>query len=113
MTENDKDSIKVAVAVRVARVALGMSQQELAERIGIAKITLARVETLESKLKAEYYMRALRLFNQMGVEIDSLLSDNIKININEQALTQAFNKLQDESTRRKDRKKSKKDADSA
>lgn len=113
MTENDKDSIRVAVAVRVARVALGMSQQELAERIGIAKITLARVETLESKLKAEYYMRALRLFNQMGVEIDSLLSDNIKININEQALTQAFNKLQDESTRRKDRKKSKKDADSA
>lgn len=113
MTENEKDSIKVAVAVRVARVALGMSQQELAERIGIAKITLARVETLESKLKAEYYMRALRLFNQMGVEIDSLLSDNIKININEQALTQAFNKLQDESTRRKDRKKSKKDADYA
>lgn len=108
MDNLDIESIKVAVAVRVGRSAAGLSQQELADMIGISKVTLARVETLESKLKAEFYMKAIKIFRDMGVEMDTMLSDGIKVNVSPKALQLALGKLQDESKRRTDRKSAKK-----
>jgi transcriptional regulator with XRE-family HTH domain len=108
MDHIDRESIKIAVLIRVCRVALGLTQQELADMIGIAKITLARVETLESKLKVEYYMRAMKIFHEAGIEVDAMSSEGIKLNIKPEALETALNKLSDDEKRRKDRNKPKK-----
>ena len=64
--------------------------------IGIAKITLARVETLESKLKVEYYMRAMKIFHEVGIEVDAMSTEGIKLNIKPEALETALNKLGDD-----------------
>lgn len=108
MNQIDKESIKIAVMMRVCRVALGLTQQELADMIGIAKITLARVETLESKLKVEYYMRAMKIFHEAGLEVDTMSTEGIKFNIKAEALETALNKLNDDEKRRKDRNTPKK-----
>ena len=52
--------------MRMARAALGISQLELAELLGVSKITLARVETLETPMKADIFMRAIKLFRDHG-----------------------------------------------
>jgi transcriptional regulator with XRE-family HTH domain len=108
MNHIDKESIKIAVLIRVGRVALGLTQQELADMIGIAKITLARVETLESKLKVEYYMRAMKVFHEAGIEFDAMSTEGIKLNIKAEALEIALGKLSNDENRRKDRNKPKK-----
>ncbi len=50
----------------MARAALGISQLELAELLGVSKITLARLETLEAPLKADVYMKAIKVFRERG-----------------------------------------------
>ena len=52
MQEN-LDKIKLVVALRSARAAVGWSQEELAHELGIAKTTIARMETFEGGLRAE------------------------------------------------------------
>ena len=44
--DNILDNGRIAVAIRTARTALGWSQQEFADRMGVAKSTIARIETL-------------------------------------------------------------------
>ncbi len=106
-TENQtRQNIKIAVSLRVGRAVLGVSQAEMAEMLGISKITLARVETLESKLKAEHYMNAIRIFRENGIQIDGLLEEEINIKIMPNALEVALQRLEDETKRRIDRKKS-------
>ena len=71
--DNLFDNGKIAVAIRTARTALGWSQQELAERLRVAKSTVARIETLEMAARGDFVIKAIQLFRQAGVEID--LSD--------------------------------------
>lgn len=106
MSINDTESIRIAVVLRMARAALGISQLKLAELLGVSKITLARVETLESPLKAGTYMKALKVFRELGVVVDMHSSDSLIINVQPQCLDDALAKLKDESRRRPDRKSS-------
>jgi DNA-binding XRE family transcriptional regulator len=104
MSNKDTESIKVGVALRVCRAALGITQTELAASIGVAKVTLARVETLESNLKSDSFLRAVKLFREHGLEIDTMTSDGINLKISAAALDNALQKLMDSSNRRADRK---------
>ena len=106
MSNLDTDSIKIAVALRSARSALGISQQELADLLDVSKITVARVETLEAPLKASIYLRAIKLLAERGVEIDALSSETLVINIQPNAIESALARLQNSEMRRSDRKKS-------
>ena len=101
----DSESTKIAVAIRGARAIVGLSQAELAELIGISKVTLARVETLETPIKADSYLKALKVFKERGVMIDSMLTNTLNFTVADIAIEQAFTRLQDESKRRSDRKK--------
>jgi len=105
MSEQDIENIKIAVAIRMGRTALGISQQTLADLIGISKITLARIETLESKMKTEFYIKAIKVFREFGVELDATSGDGLTIDVSPLALHHALNQLQDTSQRRSDRKK--------
>lgn len=46
-------------AIRDARLKVGFTQQQLAERAGISRAWLARVESVHRKAEIEYVMRTL------------------------------------------------------
>lgn len=100
------DAFKMAVVLRMARVAVGWSQVELAEKIGIAKTTLARFETLEGGLRADQLTQLLRLYREMGVEVDFLSAERVSVHVDEAGLRAAFERIQDADMRRKDRRRS-------
>lgn len=104
MQEN-LDKIKLVVALRSARAAVGWSQEELAQELGIAKTTIARMETFEGGLRAEQLSQMLRLYKSVGVAIDFMLGDDVVIRVDPVALRQAQARLQNEELRRSDRKR--------
>jgi transcriptional regulator with XRE-family HTH domain len=95
---------KVVVALRTARAAAGWNQEEFAQLMGVAKTTVARIETLEMSAKAEYLSRALRLFREVGIEVDLSEIDNVPIKVSMLAVAKAVDDLQDVNKRRKDRR---------
>lgn len=91
MTE---EKVRFALAMRIARVAMGMSQQEFADELGVAKSTVARNETLEMAMRADTLTAMLRAMREHGIEMDVLGSpDSLSVKLNEDALTKAANRL--------------------
>jgi transcriptional regulator with XRE-family HTH domain len=84
---------KVVVALRTARAAAGWNQEEFAQLMGVAKTTVARIETLEMSAKAEYLSRALRLFREVGIEVDLSEIDNVPIKVSMLAVAKAVDDL--------------------
>ena len=97
------DEIKVVVALRTARSALGWNQEEASQRLGIAKSTLARIETMEGGTTAGMLATLLRAYNAAGVRLDFLYEDEVKVTINSDALLEAKNRLNNETLRRSDK----------
>jgi len=89
----------------MARAAVGWSQEELAQKLGVAKTTIARIETGDGILSAEQYFKLERLYNKEGLSIRILLADEVTVSANEMALSQAQARLADAGLRRSDRKK--------
>lgn len=98
------ENVKIAVALRSARIALGWNQQEFANMMAVAKSTIARIETLEMTPKADFLTLALRTFRDAGVVIDLLYSDKIVFTVESTALQEAQSRLNNEQLRRVDRK---------
>ena len=101
------ENFKIPVALRTARTALGWGQQEFADKMGVAKSTIARIETVEMTAKADFLTRALRLFKDEGVLVDLLASDSVTLVVEADGLTQAQDRLLNEGMRRKDRQQNK------
>ena len=99
------DVIKIATALRMARAAVGWSQVEVAEKLNIAKTTLARAETVDGGLRAEQLTQILRLYRTIGVEVDFLDGEGVTVRIDKKGLEFSLNRLQDDSLRRVDRKR--------
>ncbi|HQR87377.1 MAG TPA: helix-turn-helix transcriptional regulator [Limnohabitans sp.] len=99
------DEIKLVVGLRMARAAVGWSQVELAERLGIAKTTLARLETLDGGLRADQLAQMIRLYKGMGVDMELFQDDHVSIKVDRETLLQAKARLEDDQLRRTDRKK--------
>lgn len=101
------ESGKIAVALRTARTArtaIGWNQQEFADLMGVAKTTVARIETLEMSARAEFISKAMRLFREAGVEVDLYDASSLPLTISSVAVTKAVDDLMDDSKRRKDRR---------
>jgi transcriptional regulator with XRE-family HTH domain len=101
------ENTKIAVALRTARTAIGWNQQEFAERLNVAKSTIARIETLETAASAAVLMRAMELLREAGVTIDMLSGPGISFHVSADAINEAARRLQDDQKRRPDRKKNK------
>lgn len=99
---NQLENGKIALALRSARAAVGWNQLEFAERMGVAKTTIARIETLEMGAKGDFILKAMRVFKEAGVEID-LYSETLSMKIEPLAIANAVQALNDESQRRSDR----------
>lgn len=102
--DNILDNGKIAVAVRAARTAIGWNQQEFADKMGVAKSTVARIETMEMAARGDFVIKAIQLFREAGVEVD--LSDirSLPIRISGPAILAAVEALNDQTKRRSDRK---------
>ena len=96
--------IKIAVAIRASRAAIGWNQQEFADLLGIAKTTVARIETMEMKPSATFLIESMQLFKRCGIDI-SLLDAGLSITLSDQAISNAESLLLDETKRRSDRKR--------
>lgn len=95
---------RIAVALRAARSAIGWNQQEFADKMGVAKSTVARIETLEMGAKADFLVRAIQLFRQSGMEVDLAGVEGVHLDIGQQAVLSAIAILEDDDKRRSDRK---------
>jgi len=72
--------------------------------MGVAKTTVARIETLEMSARAEFISKAMRLFREAGVEVDLYEPDSIPIRVKAAAIDKAVADLQDINKRRSDRR---------
>jgi len=89
-----EEKVRFALAMRIARVALGMNQQEFADELGVAKSTVARNETLQMAMRADTLTSMLRVMRENGLEMDVLGSPtSLSVKLNEDALTQAAARL--------------------
>lgn len=107
-----KDQVSAAkaiVALRTARAALGWTQEQIAKNLGICKTTLARFETMEGNLKQSQLLAILSLCYECGVTVDFMEANEVTVKMNESGITYALGRLQDESLRRSDRHKPKKE----
>lgn len=78
---------RFALAMRMGRAALGMSQQEFADALGVAKSTVARNETLEMAMRADTLTAMMRLFRERGIDVDLLgATDSLTITVTAQGL---------------------------
>ena len=95
---------KVAVAIRTARAAAGINQQDFSEMMGVAKSTIARIETMEMKANADFLLNCVYFFKSIGIELDMHDYDNLIIRVSNQAINTAVSSLEDVTKRRSDRK---------
>jgi transcriptional regulator with XRE-family HTH domain len=103
MQEN-LETIKLIVVLRSARAAVGMSQEEMANLIGVPKTTLARVETMEGHLRADQLTKIMKLFKDLGINLDFMYADEVELRVTTKGLETAAARLLDETRRRSDRK---------
>ena len=95
---------KVAVAIRTSRAAAGINQEDFAQMMGVAKSTIARIETLEMKATAEFLLDCVYFFKTVGIELDMHDYDNLIIRVSNQTINTATSSLEDVNERRSDRK---------
>ena len=99
-----KKNVKIAVALRTARAAIGWNQQEFADEMTVAKSTIARIETLEVSPKADLLLQAMEVFSRQGIEVDFFRGGNLTVVVDTHALENAELRLMNEALRRSDRK---------
>ena len=95
---------KVAVAIRTARAASGINQEDFALMMNVAKSTIARIETLEVKGSAEFLLHAVYYFKTIGIEIDLHDYNAIVIRVSNEAINRIVYELEDINNRRSDKK---------
>ena len=99
------ERVKIAIALRMARAAIGWSQDELAEELNFAKTTIARAETMDGGLRIEQLAIVAQFYKSRGVEIDFLLEAEVTVKMTSQGVTKAMERLLDMSSRRVDRRR--------
>ena len=99
------EKVKIAIALRMARAAIGWSQDELAEKLNFAKTTIARAETIDGGLRTEQMAIVAQFYKSHGVEIAFLLEAEVTVKMTSQGVTMAMERLLDMSSRRVDRRK--------
>ena len=70
---------KIATALRAGRSAAYLSQEKFAEMLGVAKSTIARIETQEMSPKASFVFDALSLLERHGVTVE--IKDDVFIKV--------------------------------
>jgi DNA-binding XRE family transcriptional regulator len=97
---------KAAVALRAARIGLGWNQETAAAHAGVAKTTIARIETLAGQISLENVFHLISVYEAQGVFFSDLKLGEVQLTFREAALQTASELLQDPGRKRKDLGKS-------
>ena len=108
--EDELQAAKVAFALRMARTALGMNQEEFGALMEVSKPTIVRIETMETPVKLAFYTKLVRTLAERGIHIDLVASDGIKIDADQAAISGLIQKVQEEKAGKQQRNKSSKAA---
>ncbi|RDB42738.1 hypothetical protein DU490_11565 [Halomonas sp. DQ26W] len=103
MSDDTDAHLKIAVALRAVRGAIGLNQAEFASLVGVSKPTIARAETMEVAMRLDSYSSILKKLREIGVKVDTLYSDSVHIEFEPQALESLMEQLADQGKRRQDR----------
>jgi len=101
-TKFEAIDIKAAMVFRAARTALGWSQQDTATHSGLAKTTIARIETASGQNSLSNVHALISTYQLHGIEISNLMQDSVTIAINEHALHEAARNLANPDRKRRD-----------
>ncbi|MCD6009917.1 helix-turn-helix domain-containing protein [Halomonas sp. IOP_31] len=64
------ETTRLAIALRMARAACQLTQQELASALGVTKTVIARNEKPDMAMRADTLVRLIYVMREQGVEID-------------------------------------------
>ena len=96
---------QIALGLRMGRAALGWSQDELAVKLGWAKTTLGRAETIDGGLRTEQFVHAISLLSEHGVTVNFKQDGSVTVSLSQDGVFEAMLRLTDEQFRRSDRRK--------
>jgi transcriptional regulator with XRE-family HTH domain len=105
MQKHDTDNrieIRAAVALRAARTGLGWSQEIAAEKSGISKTTIARIETLAGQVSLGNIFRLIETYAYHGVDIADLKLRTVQLTFADSAILEAGLALTDPDRKRSD-----------
>lgn len=94
--------VKSAVALRAARIGLGWNQETAAAHAGVAKTTIARIETLAGQISLVNVFHLIDVYQAHGVSFSDLKLDEVQLTFGETALQTAAALLNDPDRKRKD-----------
>ena len=94
--------IRAAMVFRAARTALGWSQEDAAHHSGLAKTTIARIETISSQNSLNNVFSLISTYQAFGIEISNLMHDDVTIKINKQAMQEAAQNIKNPERKRSD-----------
>lgn len=95
-------AVKAVVALRAARIGLGWNQETAAGHAGIAKTTVARIETLAGQVSLENVFHLISVYEAHGVSFSDLKNAEVQLTFREPALQTAAQLLSDPERKRKD-----------
>ena len=96
---------QIALGLRMGRAALGWSQDEFASKLGWAKTTLGRAETIDGGLRTEQFVQAIALLSSYGVTVHFKQDGAVSVSVSPSGVQEAVRRLTDEQFRRSDRRK--------
>jgi transcriptional regulator with XRE-family HTH domain len=85
-TKENLDIQRLVVALRTARTVTGWSQGEFADRFDLSQSAVARMERSETDISFLLFNRIAREYKKLGINIDSVFSDNLNIIVEDRAL---------------------------
>lgn len=94
--------VKSAVALRAARIGLGWNQETAATHAGVAKTTIARIETLAGQISLANVFHLIDVYQSHGVSFSDLKLEEVTLTFGRPALQTAAQILNDPDRKRKD-----------
>lgn len=95
-------AVRAAVALRAARTGLGWNQETAAGHAGVAKTTIARIETLAGQTSLENVFHLISVYETHGVAFSDLKLGEVQLTFRDSALQTAARLLNDPESKRKD-----------
>jgi len=100
--DTDVIEVRAAVALRAARTGLGWSQEAAAEKSGLSKTSIARIETLSGQASLNNIFRLIQMYEDHGVSIGDLKLREVQLTFSDSAILEAGISLRDPGRKRID-----------
>lgn len=101
-SKSQNRDLSAILALKAARSILGLTQDEVAELSGVAKPTIARLETLIGKSNFSTISTLLSVYREKGIEISDVTAGDVSIKITAEAVQFAEENMTKSSRRRSD-----------